>query len=86
MWCHLSIRHSDCCIRVIALLEYFEWILSKQHRRSKGKGCGFSMPFLSMLVVGVKIVISYLCSIIKGHVPQTQSLRLVSSGCLCFYV
>jgi len=26
------------CIRVTALLEYFEWTLSKQHSRSKGKG------------------------------------------------
>ena len=26
----------DCYIRVIALLEYFEWTSSKQHNRSKG--------------------------------------------------
>ena len=37
-------RLHDCCIRVIALLEYFEWTLSKQHSRSKGQGCGFSVP------------------------------------------
>jgi len=40
----------DCCVRVTALLEYFEWTL---HRGSKGKGRGFSVPFLTMLVVGV---------------------------------
>ena len=26
----------DCCIRVIALLEYLDWTLSKQHSKSKG--------------------------------------------------
>ena len=42
----------DCCIRVIALFEYFEWILSKQHNRSKGMV--FCASLLSMLVVGVE--------------------------------
>ena len=38
----------DHCIRVTALLEYFEWTLSKPHSRSKGKGCGFSVPLLEV--------------------------------------
>jgi len=41
----------DCCIRVTALLEYFEWTLSKQHSRSKG--VVFCASFLTMLAVGV---------------------------------
>ena len=34
----------DCYIRVTALLEYFEYTPSKQHSRSEGQGCGFSVP------------------------------------------
>ena len=41
----------DCCIRVTALLEYFEWTSSKQH--SRAKGVVFLCFFLTMLAVGV---------------------------------
>jgi len=70
MWCHLSIRHADCSIRVIALLEYFDWTLNKQHSRSKVKGRGFSVPlFIHASSLGrLLMLISYLCSIIKGRV------------------
>ena len=37
----------DCCIRMTALLEYFELTLSKQHIRSKGSGCSFSVPLFN---------------------------------------
>jgi len=57
----------DCCIRVTALLEYFEWTVGPRM-------WFFCVSFLSMLVVWV-MLISYLGSIIKGHVPRTQSLR-----------
>ena len=42
----------DCCIRVTAQLEYFEWTPSKQHSRSKGQGHGLYL-FLNMLAVEV---------------------------------
>ena len=66
----------DCCIRVTALLEYFEWTLSKQHSRSQGKGCGFSVPpFYHASGWGrLLMLISYL---VKGRIPRTRSLRLV---------
>jgi len=41
----------DCCIRVTALLEYFEETLSKQHSRAKGMVS--LCLFLTMLAVGV---------------------------------
>ena len=41
----------NCCIRATALLEYFEWTLSKQH--SRAKGVVFLCLFLAMLAVGV---------------------------------
>jgi len=68
--------------RVIALLEYFAWTLSKQHSRSNGKGRGFSVPFFihASSWGQLLMLISCLCSIIKGRVPQTQSLRLVSTN------
>jgi len=47
----VTFRHADCCTRVIALLEYFKWTLSKQHIRAKG--VVFIYLLLSMLVVGV---------------------------------
>jgi len=48
-----ALEMHDCCVRVTALLEYFEQTLSKQHCRSKGQGCmWFSVP-LSILVVRV---------------------------------
>jgi len=67
----------DCCIRVTALLEYFEYTLSKQHSRSKCQGCGFFLCFFFNHASGL-MLISYLGSIIKGHVPCTRSLQLVS--------
>ena len=65
-----------CCIRVTALLKYFEWTLSKQHSRSKSKGDGFSVPLLNHASSWGRLLmlISYLGSIIKGRVPRTQSL------------
>ena len=41
----------DCCIKVTALLEYFELTTSKQHSRSKGMV--FPYHFLTMLAVKV---------------------------------
>ena len=70
----------DCCIRVAALLEYFEWTLSKLHSRSVGQGCSFSVPvfFIHASDLGrLLMLISFLGSIIKGRVCRTQSLRLV---------
>jgi len=55
----------DCCVRVTVLLEYFEWTLSKQHNRAKGKV--FLYLFLSMLKVGVDFYANQL--VIKGRVP-----------------
>jgi len=37
----------DCCIRVTALLEYFEYTPSKQHSRSKSQECDFSVPLFN---------------------------------------
>jgi len=37
-------RHTTVCLD-------FEWTQSKQHRRSKGQGCGIPVPLLSMLVI-----------------------------------
>ena len=70
----------DYCIRVNALLEYFEWTLSKQHSRSKGKGCGFSVLLFNHASGWGRLLmlISYLDLVIKEHVPHTRSLQLVS--------
>ena len=54
----------DCCIIVTALLEYFEWTLSKQHSRSKGKEYYFSVPNHASGWGRLLMLISYLGSII----------------------
>ena len=66
----------DCCIRVTTLLEYFEWTPSKQHSRSRGKGHGFSVPLFNHASGCGRflMLISYLGSIIKWHVPRNRSL------------
>ena len=68
----------DCCIRVNALLEYFEWTLSNTAgQRAK------DVVFLCLFFIYANdldqllMLISYLGSIIKGCVPCTQLLRLV---------
>ena len=70
----------DCCIKAMALLEYFEWTLSKHHSRSKSK----DVVFLCLFFIHASgwgrflMLISYLGSIIKGRVPNSRSLRLIS--------
>ena len=61
----------DCCIRVTALLEYFEWTLSKQHSRSKGVVFFNHASGWGRLLM----LISYLGSIIKGHVDHYDWYR-----------
>ena len=61
----------NCCIKVTALLEYFEWTLSKQHSRSKGKGMDFLCLFFNHASGWGRLLmlISYLGLIIKGRDP-----------------
>ena len=82
----------DCCIRVTALLECFEWTWNKPHNRtggvvsttllvstmlSKPSGWGSTFGAISF----------YYDLIFKGRVPHTQSL-LLSKGVWspCLYI
>ena len=61
-----------------ALLKYFDWTLSKQHNRSKGQGCGFSVPLFHPCHGWGQLLmlISYLGSIIKGKVLGCNQFSL----------
>jgi len=56
----------DCCVRVTALLECFEWTLNKPHNRT---GHGFNLA-INAKRLGVDFW-CYKCVKFKGRVPLT---------------